>query len=139
MVRLASIRHEGKTKLVAHVPTAEGGGGGGGSCYYIDLTGIAPHSRAFFEKGDEALAEARELIASNAAVSSKLRIEEDAAGVSLLSPLDPSTCGKFLCIGMVRVQFASAASLRWPLKLVQRFCGCYRSDKRSSALLSCFR
>ena len=84
MVRLASIEHAGKTKLVAQA--ADGS--------YVDLSNIAPHSRAFFEGGEDALKQAQDLVAS--ANTAKI----PAAEAKLLIPLDPSTCGKFLCIGM---------------------------------------
>ena len=79
MVRLASIQHKGTTKLVAQI-TDRGD--------FVDLSSIAPHSRAFLEK-ESALKEARELISSSAGTSSIIPASE----ARVLVPLDPSTCG----------------------------------------------
>lgn len=84
MVRLTSIHHKGTTKLVAQVDDGAA---------YVDLSCIASDARGFFEK-ESAIAEAKELIANEA--TPKIPASE----ARLLIPLDPSTCGKFLCIGM---------------------------------------
>lgn len=86
MVRLASIEHNGETKLVAQT---------GDGTTYVDLTSIAPHARAFFELGDEALKKLKDML-----VNADNIPEIPASDAILRIPLDPATCGKFLCIGM---------------------------------------
>jgi len=83
MVRLASIHRQGKTKLVAHC---------GDDDTFVDLSSIASHARAFFELGSDAVEKAQQLISTG---SGKIPASEATLGI----PLDPSTCGKFLCIG----------------------------------------
>lgn len=84
MVRLATIDHKGTAKLVAQVDDGAS---------YVELTKIAPNVRAFLEKGDSAIAQANDIIAN--------ALEKiPAAEARLLIPLDPATCGKFVCIGM---------------------------------------
>ena len=78
MVRLASIDHKGTTKLVAECDSGSS---------YVDLTSIASHVRGFLEKGETALAQANEMIAS--ADTLKIPVAE----TRLLIPLDPATCG----------------------------------------------
>lgn len=80
MVRLASIQHKGTTKLVAQISDRGD---------FVDLSSIAPHSRAFFEK-ESALKEAKELISSSSAGTSSIITASEAR---MLVPLDPSTCG----------------------------------------------
>ena len=77
MVRLASIHHKGTTKLVAQTDQGD----------FVDLSSIASHTRAFFEK-ESAMDEAKTLINS----STKDNIIP-AAESRMLVPLDPSTCG----------------------------------------------
>ena len=89
MVRLASIEHNGKTKLVAQLSI-------GGYC---DLTSVADNAREFFVVGG--LERAKELIAlaSSSPTSSLNYIPADDC-CRLLAPIDGSLVGKFLCIGM---------------------------------------
>ena len=95
MVQLASIDHKGTTKLVARIDNGEA---------YVDLSSIAPNARAFFEKGETAIAEANALINGG---EHKIPASE----TRLLIPLDPSTCGKFLCIGE-RIQMRTPTTTR---------------------------
>jgi 2-keto-4-pentenoate hydratase/2-oxohepta-3-ene-1,7-dioic acid hydratase in catechol pathway len=97
MVRLASIEHKGSTKLVAQVDDG-----------YIDLTSIAAHTRAFFELSDSALQKANELIRSESTV------KIPASEARLLIPLDPSTCGKALCIGMNYIDHCTEQNIPVP-------------------------
>ena len=76
MVRLASIDHKGTTKLVAECDNGSS---------YVDLTSIASNVRGFLEKGETALAQANELMASAPQIP--------VAETRLLIPLDPATCG----------------------------------------------
>jgi hypothetical protein len=94
MVRLASIDHKGKQKLAAQTPDGSS---------YVDLSNIAPHSRAFFEGGQTALGKAQELLSSGPTIP--------ASEARLLTPLDPSTVQKFLCIGMNYVSQKIVVSL----------------------------
>ena len=107
MVRLASIHHQGSTKLVAQVDNG-----------YIDLTSIAPHVRAFFELGDAALAKANELIHATASptttTSSSSHQIIPQSEARLLIPLDPSTCGKALCIGMNYIDHCTEQNIPVP-------------------------
>jgi len=89
MVRLASIQHNGRTKLVAQLSI-------GGYC---DLTSVAPNVREFFLVGG--LERATELIdqASSSPTCSLNYIPADDC-CRLLAPINGSLVGKFLCIGM---------------------------------------
>jgi len=89
MVRLASIEHNGKTKLVAQLST-------GGYC---DLSSVADNARDFFVVGG--LERAKELIHQSLSLhsSSTHYIPADSC-CRLLAPIDGSLVGKFLCIGM---------------------------------------
>jgi hypothetical protein len=89
MVRLASIQHKGKAKLVAELS-------GGGFC---DLSSVADNARDFFVVGG--LDRANELIAQalSSPASSAEYIPADAS-FRRLAPIDGSLVGKFLCIGM---------------------------------------
>lgn len=89
MVRLASVQHNGMTKLVAQLSSEKGGG-------YCDLTSIASNVREFFIV--EGLIQANELIAQTSLSSSSNYISAD--DCHLLAPIDGSLVGKFLCIGM---------------------------------------
>jgi 2-keto-4-pentenoate hydratase/2-oxohepta-3-ene-1,7-dioic acid hydratase in catechol pathway len=102
MVRLASIDHKGSTKLVAQVVGEDDGS------YYIDLTSIAAHARAFFELSDSALPKVHELIHSES--TPKIPASE----ARLLIPLDPATCGKFLCIGMNYIDHCTEQNIPVP-------------------------
>ena len=73
MVQLASVDHKGTTKLVARMDNGDA---------YVDLSSIAPHARAFFEKGDTAISEANALI-------KKGQNKIPASETRLLIPLDP--------------------------------------------------
>ena len=90
MVRLASILHNGKTKLVAEIS--------GGFC---DLSSIASNARDFFGVPD-GVERANALIAgipSDSPHTSREFIPIDALHDDL-APIDGSLVGKFLCIGM---------------------------------------
>ena len=89
MVRLASIEHSGKTKLVAKL--SDDG--------FCDLSSVADNARDFFLVGG--LARAKSLIAEamSSPDSSPNYIPADAS-YRLLAPIDGSLVGKFLCIGM---------------------------------------
>jgi hypothetical protein len=89
MVRLASIQHEGKAKLVAELSS-------GGFC---DLSSVADNARDFFVVGG--LDRAKELIAQalSSPASSPNYIPVDSS-YRRLAPIDGSLVGKFLCIGM---------------------------------------
>jgi len=89
MVRLASIQHKGKAKLVAELSN-------GGFC---DLSSVADNARDFFVVGG--LDRANELIAQalSSPASSPEYIPADAS-YRRLAPIDGSLVGKFLCIGM---------------------------------------
>jgi hypothetical protein len=78
MVRLATIDHKGAARLAAQIDDGAS---------YVDLTNIAKNVRAFLEKGESAIAQAKELIAD----ASTVKIP--AAEARLLVPLDPATCG----------------------------------------------
>lgn len=88
MVRLASIEHEGKIKLVAQTPNG-----------YCDLSSIADNARDFFVVGG--LDRAKELVDNvlSSPTSSPDYIPSDDC-CRLLAPIDGSLVGKFLCIGM---------------------------------------
>ena len=89
MVRLASIEHNGKTKLVAELAS-------GGFC---DLSSIAGNARDFF-LATEGVKRAKELMATASEDnSSSCYIPEDSM-YRRLAPIDGSLVGKFLCIGM---------------------------------------
>lgn len=96
MVRLASVDHQGKTKLVAH--TLDGS--------YIDLSSVAPHARAFFEGGETALVKARELLTSG----QKILASEG----RMLAPLDAATVQKFICIGMNYIDHCTEQNIPVP-------------------------
>ena len=81
MVRLASIDHKGSTKLVAQCENDNDG------AFYVDLTKIASTTRPFLEKGQDAIAQANEILAKES--TPKI----PAAETRLLVPLDPATCG----------------------------------------------
>ena len=85
MVRLASVQHNGKTKLAAQLPESSG---------YVDLTSIAPNARDFFLLGNAGIDRAKTLIQECSHPSSELFMASDA--VSLLAPIDGSLVGKFL-------------------------------------------
>lgn len=89
MVRLASIEHNGKSKLVAELAS-------GGFC---DLSSIAGNARDFF-LATEGVNRAKELMATASQDnSSPYYIPEDSI-YRRLAPIDGSLVGKFLCIGM---------------------------------------
>ncbi len=87
MVRLASIEHNGTSKLVAEL--ADGG--------FCDLSSIAGNARDFFLATD-GVNRANELVAA-AASTSPNHIPSDSI-YRRLAPIDGSLVGKFLCIGM---------------------------------------
>ena len=90
MVRLATIEHDGKTKLVAEL---------GPTCAFCDLSSVADNARDFFAvKG---LDRANELIAQTilSPSTSPNYIPADSP-YRRLAPIDGSLVGKFLCIGM---------------------------------------
>ena len=78
MVRLASIDHQGVTKLVAQCDD---------KVSYVDLTSIASTVRSFLEKGPVAIEEA------NAILANESTVKISASECRVLVPLDPSTCG----------------------------------------------
>ena len=88
MVRLATIEHDGKTKLVAEL-----------SCAFCDLSSVAENARDFFAvKG---LDRANDLIAQtiSSPSTSPNYIPADSQ-YRRLAPIDGSLVGKFLCFGM---------------------------------------
>lgn len=101
MVRLASIQHNGKTKLVAQL--AKG---------YCDLSSVAANARSFLELGDDAIAKAKALMEQATGDESPLYIPTEAA--ALLAPIDGSLVGKFLCIGMNYVDHCTEQNLPIP-------------------------
>lgn len=82
MVRLATIQHLGKRKLSAQLP--ENG--------YCDLSSIAPNARVFLERGEDAVSNAANLIASCRSSERKGFIPSEEC--SLLAPIDGSLVGK---------------------------------------------
>ena len=97
MVRLASIEHNGKPKLVAEL--SDDG--------FCDLSSVADNAREFFEVGG--LDRAKTLMAEALASpdSSPNYIPADAS-YRRLAPIDGSLVGKFLCIGMnYKVRFVA--------------------------------
>ena len=91
MVRLATIEHDGKTKLVAELSS--------GPTAFCDLSSVADNARDFFAvKG---LDRANELIAQtiSSPSTSPNYIPADSQ-YRRLAPIDGSLVGKFLCIGM---------------------------------------
>lgn len=107
MVRLASVDHNGATKLVAQTD---------GGASYVDLTSIASNVRSFLEKGEVAISQTSDLLANES--TPKI----PAAEARLLIPLDPATCGKFVCIGEVsiclREVFSTGNSCSWYVNLI---------------------
>lgn len=103
MVRLASINHLGKKKLVAQLPESHGG--------YCDLSSIASDARAFMEAGPRATTKANELVAT-CTPPSPLFISSTKC--SLLAPIDGSLVGKFLCIGMNYVDHCTEQNVPIP-------------------------
>ncbi|KAG7350415.1 short-chain dehydrogenase/reductase SDR [Nitzschia inconspicua] len=112
MVRLASVRHNGTTKLVAQIPT---------TLDYVDLTSIASNVRDFFLLGTTALERANELIqqaSSSSSSSSSSILTIPATDAHLLAPIDGSLVGKFLCIGMNYVDHCTEQNVPIPTEPV---------------------
>lgn len=102
MVRLASIQHNGKTKLVGKLD--EG---------YCDLSSVAANARSFMELGDDALTKAKALLEqTSSSKDSPLYIPKESAAI--LAPIDGSLVGKFLCIGMNYVDHCTEQNLPIP-------------------------
>ena len=87
MVRLASIEHKGKIKLVAEL--ADGG--------FCDLSSIAANARDFFLATD-GVKTAKNAVATASEINPDY-ISKDGV-YRRLAPIDGSLVGKFLCIGM---------------------------------------
>ena len=87
MVRLASIEHKGKIKLVAEL--ADGG--------FCDLSSIAANARDFFLATD-GVQSAKNAVATASEINPDYISKDDV--YRRLAPIDGSLVGKFLCIGM---------------------------------------
>mmetsp|Transcript_33026 Transcript_33026/g.51191 ORF Transcript_33026/g.51191 Transcript_33026/m.51191 type:complete len:564 (+) Transcript_33026:100-1791(+) len=101
MVRLASIEHLGKTKLVCQLD--DGG--------YCNLTSVAANARDFFQGGSQAVERAKDL-AKTCVPESMLYIA--AENCRVLAPIDGSLVGKFLCIGMNYVDHCTEQNVPIP-------------------------
>jgi 2-keto-4-pentenoate hydratase/2-oxohepta-3-ene-1,7-dioic acid hydratase in catechol pathway len=120
MVRLASVRHNGRTKLVAELSSSASPPSSSSSSSllsgYVDLTSIAHNARDFFLLGSTAIDRANELIqetVSSSSSSSSLFIPVDSIQ-QLLAPIDGSLVGKFLCIGMNYVDHCTEQNIPVP-------------------------
>ena len=103
MVRLASVLHQGSTKLVAVIPF---------NAYYCDLTSIASNARDFFQTPDS-VTRANTLIEECASTESSL-LAIPVSDCELLSPIDGSLVGKLLCIGMNYVDHCTEQNVDIP-------------------------
>jgi 2-keto-4-pentenoate hydratase/2-oxohepta-3-ene-1,7-dioic acid hydratase in catechol pathway/NAD(P)-dependent dehydrogenase (short-subunit alcohol dehydrogenase family) len=101
MVRLASVKHNGVTKLAAQLP----------SDGYCDVSSVAANARDFFLLGASGIERANILI-QECTPSSELFIANDS--VNLLAPIDGSLVGKFLCIGMNYVDHCTEQNVPIP-------------------------
>jgi 2-keto-4-pentenoate hydratase/2-oxohepta-3-ene-1,7-dioic acid hydratase in catechol pathway len=110
MVRLASIQHLGRIKLVAQIDEAS----------YVDLSSIASNARDFFLQGSTALDRAKELLpqapqdSSSSSSSNNNSLIIPATSATLLAPIDGSLVGKFLCIGMNYVDHCTEQNIAVP-------------------------
>lgn len=118
MVRLASIKHNGVTKLAAQLPSSPAGGN---DCNYIDLMSIASNARDFFLLGAKGVEQANELIA---ATTQQQELHQSSILIpnanvqQLLAPIDGSLVGKFLCIGMNYVDHCTEQNVPIPTEPV---------------------
>jgi 2-keto-4-pentenoate hydratase/2-oxohepta-3-ene-1,7-dioic acid hydratase in catechol pathway/NAD(P)-dependent dehydrogenase (short-subunit alcohol dehydrogenase family) len=112
MVRLASIQHNGQTKLAAELLPP--GGVGPSPLGYCDLTSVASNARDFFLGGSSALERANELVDGTVASSMTSPLFIAPESCSLLAPIDGSLVGKFLCIGMNYVDHCTEQGIDIP-------------------------